>query len=227
MRSACGHIIVGIEDGERLPRSLAPPLRRPWPVDDRRQLASERLVTLTVGVLVHDDGIGPADLLTQHLHARHRVICAPGVKQINEQARKQQPELWVPKRRPVPLKVSIGADHIIEVLTRGLRRYLLPILIAAALIITVAFAAVPGLRDKAFSRATTQRSVHDRQNTDAAALRVIGRHPLTGLGWLRFIDVNQDYVRQARDYPITNINIKVHNVPLSPMAELGIPGGAL
>ncbi len=116
---------------------------------------------------------------------------------------------------------------LVCVLTRGLRKYLLPIVAVTALVVTLALATVPGLRDKAFSRATTQRSVYDRQNTDAAALRVIERHPLTGVGWLRFIDVNQDYVRQARGYPITNIKIEVHNVPLSRAAELGIPGGAL
>jgi putative inorganic carbon (hco3(-)) transporter len=116
---------------------------------------------------------------------------------------------------------------LVCILTKGLRKYLLPILAATALVVIVAFAVVPGLKGKAYSRATTQRSVYDRQNTDAAALRVIERHPLTGVGWLRFIDVSQDYVRQAHNYPITNINIEVHNVPLSRMAELGIPGGAL
>ena len=112
-------------------------------------------------------------------------------------------------------------------LTRGLRKYLLPTIAAGAIIVTIAFAAVPGLKTKAFERATTQRSVYDRQNTDAAALRVIERHPLTGVGWLRFIDVNQNYVRQDPNYPITNIRIEVHNVVLSRAAELGIPGGAL
>ncbi|MDQ1540500.1 MAG: putative inorganic carbon ((-)) transporter [Actinomycetota bacterium] len=113
------------------------------------------------------------------------------------------------------------------VLTRGLRKFLLPLVAAAALVVAVAFAAVPGLKAKATTRATTQRSVHDRQNTDAAALRIIERHPLTGVGWLRFIEVDQAYVRQAHNYPITNIDIEVHNVPLSRMAELGIPGGTL
>ncbi|HEX8508772.1 MAG TPA: hypothetical protein VF635_04655, partial [Propionibacteriaceae bacterium] len=67
----------------------------------------------------------------------------------------------------------------------------------------------------------------DRQNTNAAALRVIEQHPLEGLGWVQFLQEGSDYVRQSPDYPITNVGIEVHNVALGRAAELGIPGGVL
>jgi O-antigen ligase len=113
------------------------------------------------------------------------------------------------------------------VLTKGLRKYLVPLLAVGVVAVAVAFAVVPGLQTKAFARAASQRSLYDRQNTNAAALRAIERHPMTGVGWLRFIDVSQSYVRQDPKYPITNIHIEVHNVVLSRTVELGIPGGAL
>jgi putative inorganic carbon (HCO3(-)) transporter len=122
---------------------------------------------------------------------------------------------------------SVLGVIVVCALTAGLRRYLLPFLAVLALGVVVALATIPGLHEQASARAETTRSLWDRENTDQAALRVIDQHPLTGVGWLRFIDVNQDYVRQARGYPITNINIEVHNVVLSRAAELGIPGGAL
>jgi putative inorganic carbon (hco3(-)) transporter len=91
----------------------------------------------------------------------------------------------------------------------------------------VALGTVPGLHEDAASRAASSRSLEDRANTDAAALRVVEEHPLTGVGWMRFIDVSEDYVRQSDDIPLTNIHIEVHNVVLGRAAELGLPGAAL
>jgi hypothetical protein len=69
--------------------------------------------------------------------------------------------------------------------------------------------------------------VFDRQNTNAAALRVIEAHPLDGIGWMRFLPESIDWVRQADSYPVTNVDIEVHNVVLSRAAELGLVGAAL
>jgi putative inorganic carbon (HCO3(-)) transporter len=90
--------------------------------------------------------------------------------------------------------------------------------------VIAALALIPGLRDSVSSRAGNQRSIYDRQNTNAAALRIVDRFPLEGVGWVRFRLVSDEYVRQAPDYPITNIKIEVHNVPLGRAAELGLPG---
>jgi O-antigen ligase len=86
---------------------------------------------------------------------------------------------------------------------------------------------VPSLAPTLIQRLTTERSVYDRQNTNAAALRVIAAHPLDGIGWMRFLGQSIDWVRQADGYPVTNVDIEVHNVVLSRAAELGLVGAAL
>ncbi len=110
---------------------------------------------------------------------------------------------------------------------RRLRR-LLPVLVVAGVVgVVLALAVIPGLSDSVTSRAGNARSIYDRQNTNAAATRIIDRFPLEGVGWVRFRLVAAEYVRQSPDYPITSINIEVHNVPLGRAAELGLPGAAI
>jgi O-antigen ligase len=108
-----------------------------------------------------------------------------------------------------------------------LRRWLPLVLVTLAVGVVAALGTLPGLHEDAASRATTSRSLQDRENTNNAALRVIEERPLTGVGWVRFIDVSQDYVRQSDEFPLTNIHIEVHNVVLGRAAELGLPGAAL
>lgn len=108
-----------------------------------------------------------------------------------------------------------------------LRRFLPVLAVAGVIGVLGALAVIPGLRESVTSRAGNERSVYDRQNTNAAALRIVDRFPLEGVGWVRFRLVAADYVRQAPDYPITNINLEVHNVPLGRAAELGLPGALL
>jgi O-antigen ligase len=87
--------------------------------------------------------------------------------------------------------------------------------------------AVPSLASTITDRLTTERSVYDRQNTNAAALRIIADHPIDGIGWTRFVSMSANWVRQADTYPVTNVDIEVHNVVLSRAAELGLVGAAL
>lgn len=110
--------------------------------------------------------------------------------------------------------------------SKGTRKFLPAVLAVVAVAVVALLAYVPGLSDSVDQRAGTTRSVMDRQNTNAAAVRVVEAHPLTGVGWVKFIDVSPDWVRQADDYPITNVTIEVHNVVLGRAAELGIPGAA-
>jgi O-antigen ligase len=86
---------------------------------------------------------------------------------------------------------------------------------------------VPALSDLVVDRLTTERSVFDRQNTNAAALRMVAEHPIDGVGWVRYLDLSVDWVRQSDSYPITSVEIEVHNVVLSRAAELGLVGAAL
>jgi len=110
---------------------------------------------------------------------------------------------------------------------RRLRRLLPLIVVGSTALVIGALVAIPSLQAAVTERATTTRSLDDRRNVNAAALRIIEQEPLTGVGWVRFLDVSADYVRQADTYPITNTRIEVHNVPLGRAAELGIPGGLL
>lgn len=128
--------------------------------------------------------------------------------------------------RSVWLGTAVGA-LIVGVTTPRLRRLIPGVLVGAAALVVIALAVIPGLQDAANERASTQRSLWDRQTTNAAAVRIVADRPLDGVGWMNFIAVSPDLVRQSPDYPITHIAILVHNVFLSRAAELGIPGGLL
>lgn len=104
-----------------------------------------------------------------------------------------------------------------------LRRYLPVAVVATTAAVAAMLAFIPPLAAKVSGRLDTQRSLDDRYNTNNAALRAIDAHPLTGIGWERFIAIGTDYVRQGSTYPITNVGIEVHNVFLGRAAELGIP----
>ncbi|WP_298992235.1 O-antigen ligase [uncultured Pseudokineococcus sp.] len=110
---------------------------------------------------------------------------------------------------------------------KELRRLLPLLLVGGTALVVAALVAVPSLQTAVTERATTTRSLDDRRNVNAAALRIVEREPLTGVGWVRFLDVSDEYVRQADTYPVTNTNIEVHNVPLARAAELGLPGALL
>jgi putative inorganic carbon (HCO3(-)) transporter len=116
---------------------------------------------------------------------------------------------------------------LVALLDRRVRKLVSVVALAAAILVPSALLASESLSTSAASRFTDAGPVNDRRNTNAAALRAIEAHPLTGVGWTRFIDVSYAYVRQSDRYPVTHINIEVHNVVLSRAAELGIPGGAL
>ncbi|MDO5681542.1 MAG: O-antigen ligase family protein [Propionibacteriaceae bacterium] len=85
----------------------------------------------------------------------------------------------------------------------------------------------PGLRDDLFARASEGGSLFDRVNTNDAAFRIIAAEPLQGIGWGQFLIDGMLWVRQADNYPVTTVNIEIHNVFLSRAAETGIPGAIL
>jgi O-antigen ligase len=108
-----------------------------------------------------------------------------------------------------------------------LRRYVLPTAAAAAATLAVVLALLPGVAGKAEQRKNTQLSLWDRANTDQAALRMIGAHPLLGFGWDTFHENSASYFEQSDSYPITGVGLLVHNVFLSYGAELGLVGVTL
>jgi putative inorganic carbon (HCO3(-)) transporter len=105
----------------------------------------------------------------------------------------------------------------------GLRRYLLPAMVAAVTGVLLAMVAVPGLQKDVVRRANSDRPVWDRLNSNAAALRMVADHPVLGVGWGAFADRVPPYYRLAQDYPLTTVGA-LHNVFLSTAVELGLLG---
>jgi O-antigen ligase len=128
--------------------------------------------------------------------------------------------------RSVWIGTALGALVLVAIVPALRRRVLILAGGSVAAMVSV-LALVPGLGAALIDRLMTERSVFDRQNTNAAALRVIEAHPLDGIGWMRFLPESIDWVRQADSYPVTNVDIEVHNVVLSRAAELGLVGAAL
>jgi O-antigen ligase len=122
---------------------------------------------------------------------------------------------------------TVVGTLVVVLLLPSLRRRALLLAAGAASALGLVLWTVPALTERVLHRATTEGSVYDRQNTNAAALRVIAEHPLDGLGWTRFLTQGTDWVRQADTYPVTNVDIEVHNVVLARAAELGLPGAVL
>jgi O-antigen ligase len=55
---------------------------------------------------------------------------------------------------------------------------------------------------------------------------MIAEKPLTGFGWGKFGEESPEYFRQSLDYPLT-VQRQSHNVYLTNVTELGLPGGLL
>jgi len=97
-------------------------------------------------------------------------------------------------------------------------------LVAAAL---AAAAFIPALGSAVDERLTTVRSLYDRTNTNAAAVKMLEENAVTGVGWRRFLPEVDNYVRQLDLAPLTSVHIPAHNVLLARGAELGLVGLAL
>lgn len=110
---------------------------------------------------------------------------------------------------------------------RRLRRLLVPMGIAGAAVVALSLLLVPGLSNKVDGRVSSASPVWDRYNTNDAAIRAAEAHPVTGIGWQTFESSSTTYLRQADTYPLTGADLEVHNVFLSHLAELGVPGAVM
>jgi O-antigen ligase len=118
--------------------------------------------------------------------------------------------------------------------TRAGRRWILPSLLACALVIGAALAISPSLSQKTANRASSQISVWDRQNQTYAGLRMIAAKPLFGFGWERYRQDSFDYFRQSPDYPMYGFKpsnavqgektLPLHDTYLAYAVELGLVG---
>ena len=123
--------------------------------------------------------------------------------------------------------IAGGAATLVVLLAiRELRRFVVPGIAAVGAGVLLAFALIPGLQDEASDRAGDDSPVWDRQNSNAAALRMIADRPLIGFGWGTFPYYSGDYYRQGPDYPLTFVG-NLHNVYLANAVQLGLVGALL
>jgi O-antigen ligase len=125
--------------------------------------------------------------------------------------------------RSVWVGTIIGIVTTLAVVPR-LRRYLLPVAAAGALVVVGGLAVVPGLRDKVQHRANDEGPVWDRKNLTHAAFAMIKDRPAAGFGWARFTRESDTYFQQSPDYPLTATTANLHSFFLTYAVELGLPG---
>ncbi|MGZ4178087.1 MAG: O-antigen ligase family protein [Solirubrobacteraceae bacterium] len=111
--------------------------------------------------------------------------------------------------------------------TRGARRYLVPLLIAVGIGVGATLMFVPGLHKRVIQRVDQKETLWDRRNLARAAINMVDARPLVGFGWARFQKDSADYFQQAADYPLSATSFGVHNTPLAYAADLGLIGVTL
>lgn len=122
---------------------------------------------------------------------------------------------------------SVAGVLITMLAFHELRRHVVPILIAGALVATGAFAFIPGLYSKAQRRETSELPVWARATTNGAALRMVKAKPLLGWGWSRYKPEALPYFWQAGNTPLWGTDAGVHNVVLLNAVELGLVGAVI
>jgi putative inorganic carbon (hco3(-)) transporter len=110
--------------------------------------------------------------------------------------------------------------------TPRLRTYALPLIAGGVLLVLGSFAAIPGLQDRASGRASDQKPVWDRLNSDRAGVAMVAASPIVGFGWGKFLEDSGPYYKQAETYPLTTV-LTLHSVFLSNAVELGLAGAVL
>jgi putative inorganic carbon (hco3(-)) transporter len=120
------------------------------------------------------------------------------------------------------MEVSVGLVMLVGV--RRLRRWLVPVVAAAAIAVVVLNFSAPSVIHRADERRVDQGPIWDRQNLSVAAINMTEARPLFGFGWGTFLARSGDYFRQSPDYPLTATDVVVHNLFLSYAADLGLVG---
>jgi O-antigen ligase len=113
------------------------------------------------------------------------------------------------------------------VTTRRLWRYIVPAIVASIVVLAAAFAVLPSLDQQVNSRLNDSSSVHERQNTTAAGLRMIEARPLLGFGWGQANTNLVSYFRVDPNIPLTGAEAGLHDIFLQYAVTLGILGFAL
>lgn len=118
---------------------------------------------------------------------------------------------------------ALIASPLALMLARETRRFVAPAALAALVLVISALAAIPGLEQRVEERRNDKQPVWDRQNSNAAAIRMLEDRPLFGFGWARFKEDSPPYYRQALDHPLGATG-NLHNVYLSNAVALGLVG---
>jgi O-antigen ligase len=129
---------------------------------------------------------------------------------------------------------AVAGTVVAALLTRAGRRWIIPGMLACAIVLGGALAASSSLSTKTSNRVNDQRSVWDRQNQISAGLRMVQAKPLFGFGWDTFESDSLEYFRQAPTYPLEGYSqatyrsvgqvLPLHETYLAYAVELGLVG---
>jgi putative inorganic carbon (HCO3(-)) transporter len=127
---------------------------------------------------------------------------------------------------------AVVAAVVAAAVTRQGRRWIVPGLLASALLVGGGLTLSSGLASKTSSRVSDELSVWDRENQTQAGLRMFEAKPLLGFGWNRYESDSPEYFRQSPNYPLTGISTPqqlrpLHESYLSYLVEIGLVGTVL
>jgi O-antigen ligase len=125
--------------------------------------------------------------------------------------------------------LAAGAATVVTIATlAGNRRKAVKGVVAIAVAIGIALLTIPGLYSDISARFEENRTVHDRENLNRAAVNMFEERPLLGFGWGLFAAGVPQYFEQADDYPLGNLlGAALHNTALTYLVELGLIGAVL
>lgn len=132
---------------------------------------------------------------------------------------------------------AAAAITITALATRTGRRWLIPGILACAIVIGGALVVSSTLAQKTSARVEDKMSVWDRQNQTSAGLRMVAAKPLFGFGWDRYESDSLEYFRQTATYPMAGYSLAtyesigpllpLHDTYLAYAVELGLVGALL
>jgi O-antigen ligase len=116
---------------------------------------------------------------------------------------------------------------VMFVTTPELRRFLLPGAALVTMLVLGAFAVIPGLATEARDRQNDKSPIYERENTNAAALRMVEDRPLIGFGWDRGNERLPGYFELDPNIPLTGAAAGIHDIYLQYAVSLGVVGFAI
>ncbi len=120
---------------------------------------------------------------------------------------------------------AIAATVVAVLASRNLRRLALPMAVGVLAIVLLSLALIPGFSAEVQNRTEANRSVWERQNTDAAALEMVSERPLLGYGLGKFNANFPEHAPVLDDVPqVAPPELAIHNVFLLFATELGLVG---